>query len=157
MALILFDTNIFIDLLNGVHQASIELSSYDHPAISYITYMELRCGEYSRPQDKAVLDALLAEFKVFSMTPLIMETAIQIRGRSLVTKPSIKLPDAIIGATARSHALALVTRNGKDFASAGVTVHTPYDYDFTTGSVTNIRPTYSPGIRTIVRRKDWRR
>ncbi|MES2165032.1 MAG: hypothetical protein V4476_28080 [Pseudomonadota bacterium] len=41
MALILFDTNIFIDMLNGVHQASVELSSYDTPAISFITLRSL--------------------------------------------------------------------------------------------------------------------
>jgi hypothetical protein len=35
MALILFDTNVFIDMLNGVHQATIELGSYDSPAISH--------------------------------------------------------------------------------------------------------------------------
>lgn len=34
MALILFDTNIFIDMLGGCKQATIELSSYDFPAIS---------------------------------------------------------------------------------------------------------------------------
>lgn len=37
MALIIFDTNIFIDMLHGVHEASVELGSYDSPAISVIT------------------------------------------------------------------------------------------------------------------------
>ena len=40
----LFDTNIFIDLLNGCPQAGIELTSYPEPAISVITLMELRAG-----------------------------------------------------------------------------------------------------------------
>jgi hypothetical protein len=34
MALILFDTDIFIDMLNGAHQASVELSICDLRAIS---------------------------------------------------------------------------------------------------------------------------
>ena len=76
MALILIDTNIFIDMLNGVHQASIELASYDMPAISFVTYMELRCGEFARPHEKAILDAVLDEFHVVEMNKTIMEAAI---------------------------------------------------------------------------------
>jgi hypothetical protein len=100
MALNLFDTNIFIDMLNGVHQASIELAGYDMPAISYIPYMELRVGELARPHEKSILDAVLDEFEVLDMNKTIMEAAIKIRGGSLVSRPAIKLPDAIIAATA---------------------------------------------------------
>lgn len=42
MALILFDTNIFIDMLRGCKEATRELSAYNFPAVSAITYMELR-------------------------------------------------------------------------------------------------------------------
>ncbi|NHZ36824.1 PIN domain-containing protein [Massilia rubra] len=139
MALILFDTNIFIDMLNGVHQASIELASYDMPAISYITYMELRVGEIVRPHEKSILDAVLDEFQVVNMSKTIMEAAIKIRGSSLVNGPAIKLPDAIIAATAWARGCPVVTRNAKDFLTAGVTVHVPYDYDSTNGIVTNVR------------------
>lgn len=54
MALILFDTNIFIDMLGGCEQAAIELSNYDFPAISAITYMELRAGQKLRPHEKPI-------------------------------------------------------------------------------------------------------
>jgi predicted nucleic acid-binding protein len=37
MALSLFDTNIFIDMLGGCAQASKELNAYEEPAISVIT------------------------------------------------------------------------------------------------------------------------
>ena len=57
MALILFDTNIFIDMLNGVHEAATELGRYDFPAISTITYMELRVGQIARPHEVPILDA----------------------------------------------------------------------------------------------------
>lgn len=60
MVLIVFDTNIFIDMLHGLHEATVELGNYDDPAISVITYMELRSGEWLRPQDKPILDAVLA-------------------------------------------------------------------------------------------------
>ncbi len=139
MALTLFDTNIFIDMLNGVHQASIELASYDMPAISFITYMELRCGALAHPHEKAILDAVLDEFQVLDMNKTIMEAAIKIRGSSLATKPAIKLPDAIIAATAWARSCPIVTRNAKDFLAAGIIVHVPYDYDSKTGLVTNVR------------------
>jgi predicted nucleic acid-binding protein len=139
MGLTLFDTNIFIDMLNGVHQASIELASYDMPAISFVTYMELRCGEFSRPHEKAILTAVLDEFHVVEMNKTIMEAAIKILGSSLATKPAIKLPDAIIAATAWVRSCPVVTRNPKDFLTAGVIVHVPYDYDSKTGLVTNVR------------------
>lgn len=142
MALILFDTNIFIDMLNGVHQATIELGSYREPAISIITYMELRAGEISRPQDKPILDAVLAEFEVIELSRRITDAAIIIRGSSFVAKPKIKLPDCIIGATARDCRIPLVTRNWKDFLHAGVTVHVPYEYDAATATVSNVNSPY---------------
>lgn len=37
MALIHFDANIFIDMLGGSRQASIERNSYDEPDITAIT------------------------------------------------------------------------------------------------------------------------
>jgi hypothetical protein len=140
MALILFDTNIFIDMLGGCKQATIELSSYDFPAISAITYMELRAGQHLRPHEKPILDVLLSEFQVLQIDQQVMESAIEIRGASLVSGPKVKLPDAIIAATAAAYKIPIVTRNPKDFQWEGIKVHVPYDYHSTTGEVTNIRP-----------------
>ena len=139
MALIVFDTNIFIDMLHGLHEATVELGSYDDPAISVVTYMELRSGEWLRPQDKPILDAVLAEFSVLQLSRRIVEGAIAVRGSGLVTPPKLKLPDAIIAATAISHGAPLVTRNGKDFSKVPVIVHTPYDYNAATGVVSNVK------------------
>jgi len=113
MALILFDTNIFIDMLGG---------------------------QMLRPHEKSVLDVLLAEFQVIQIDQMVMERAIEIRGMSLVTGPKVKLPDAIIAAAYR---MPIVTRNPKDFQWEGIDVHVPYDYDSTTGQVTNVRPTFT--------------
>lgn len=143
MALILFDTNIFIDMLGGCNQATIELSSYDFPAISAITFMELRAGQKLRPHESPVLDVLLAEFQVIQIDQMVMERAIDIRGSSLVTGPKVKLPDAIIGATAAAYKIPIVTRNPKDFQWEGIDVHIPYDYNSTTMVVTNVRPRFS--------------
>lgn len=155
MALILFDTNIFIDMLNGIHEATVELGSYDNPAISVITYMELLSGAIPRPQDTPILEAVLAEFIVLQVDPQVIEHAIAIRGRSLITPPKIKLPDAIIAATSLSHQVPLITRNSKDFTGVPVVIHTPYDYDSRLNAVTNIRPPFafasSLGSPTVTR------
>lgn len=155
MALILFDTNIFIDMLDGVHEATVELGNYDNPAISVITYMELLSGAVPRPQEKPVLEAVLADFTVLQVDPQIIEHAISIRGKSLLTPPKIKLPDAIIAATALSYQMPLITRNGKDFARVPIVVHTPYDYDSVMNVVSNVRARYefpsNPGSSTLTR------
>ncbi len=143
MALILFDTNIFIDMLGGCTQATIELSSYDFPAISAVTYMELLAGAIVRPHEKSILEVLLAEFSVIQIDQMVMERAIEIRGMSLVTGPKVRLPDAIIGATASVYRMPIVTRNPKDFQWSDIDVHVPYDYDSTTGTITNVRPSFT--------------
>ncbi|MFK3740938.1 type II toxin-antitoxin system VapC family toxin [Massilia sp. TN1-12] len=148
MALILFDTNIFIDMLNGVKQATAELTHYDKPAISVITYMELRAGE--REHEKALLDAVLAEFEIIQIDQRVTDVAIEIRKRSLAVPPKVKLPDAIIGATAKVHHIPLVTRNPSDFVDRGIRVHVPYDFDSATGKVTNVREPASTERRIAI-------
>jgi predicted nucleic acid-binding protein len=137
MGLILFDTNIFIDMLNDVDQATIELSQYSKPAISIMTYMELRAGE--RGRDKEILDAVLGEFEIIEINQRVTDAAIALRKRSISHPPKVKLPDAIIGATAKVNGIPLVTRNPIDFVGHGITVHVPYDYDSKTGTVSNVR------------------
>lgn len=140
--LILFDTNIFIDLLNGCNEAGVELTSYSEPAISVITLMELRAGELLRPGDKAILDQLLETFTVLPLDEEVTLIGITIRGNSLVKPPKIKIPDAIIGATAESWGIPIITRNPKDFHKLTVPVHVPYNLDSKTGTVSNIRPSF---------------
>lgn len=151
--MILFDTNIFVDMLCGCHQAAVELNSYDQPAISVITLMELRAGEVLRPDDKAILDAFLETFVVLPIDEQVTEVAITIRGRSLLAPPKVRLPDAIIGATAEVWDIPIITRNVKDFASLTVHIHEPYAMDPASGHVTKIREPYTgparPGIIRI--------
>lgn len=51
---------------------------------------------------------------------------IAVRGNSLITPPKIKIPDAIIGATAQAWGIPLTTRNPSDFHMLTVPVHVPY-------------------------------
>ena len=45
----LFDTNILIDFLRGVHAAREELGRYQLKAISLVTWMEVLVGAIRRP------------------------------------------------------------------------------------------------------------
>lgn len=115
----LLDTNILIDYLNGIRAAKAELALYNDKAISVITWMEIQVGVDEGNQ--AVIDQFLSKFTV---VPIDM--AVSARAVSLRKKSRIKLPDAIIWATAQVGNRLLVTRNRKDFPAAHPGVRIPY-------------------------------
>lgn len=115
-----FDTNILIDYLAGREEAQSELDRYTRRAISVVTWMELQIG--SRNEEEAdVIDLFLREFRVVDITRGIARRATDIRRRT-----RIRLPDAIIWATAETEAALLVTRNTKDFPANDPGIRVPY-------------------------------
>ncbi len=117
--MVVFDTNILIDHLLGHPEAAIEMKRWPEPAISIITWMEVLAGAKT-PDEVAMCHQLLAEFMVLPLSAQIAEQAVALRRES-----RIRLPDAVIGASARVHQAILVTRNTKDF-SPGSFVRVPY-------------------------------
>jgi predicted nucleic acid-binding protein len=115
----LFDTNILIDYLNGVPQARDELNRYDGKAISIVTWMEVMAG--AAPQVEAATRAFLDGFEIIAPDSPVAERAVEVRKSNRV-----KLPDAIIRASAQANALLLVTRNIKDFPASDPGVRMPY-------------------------------
>ena len=115
----LFDTNIQIDYLSGVPKAKIEFDRFEQKAICVITWMEVMVG--ATPETIAVIRAFLADFECLSIDDQVAEHAVFIRQ----TK-RIKLPDAIVWATAQVNDRLLVTRNTKDFAADEPGVRIPY-------------------------------
>jgi predicted nucleic acid-binding protein len=115
----LFDTNILIDYLNGVKQAKAELALYADKAISIVTWMEIQVG--TTPVDQAAVDHFLLGFTV-----LPLDTSVSIKAVALRKSSKIKLPDAIIWATAQGSQRLLITRNSKDFPPATQDVRVPY-------------------------------
>jgi predicted nucleic acid-binding protein len=115
----LFDTNILIDYLNAVPESRAEMQRYGDKAISILTWMEVMIGADSDLE--ADTRAFLSRFDVVGVDSQVAERAVKLRrGRR------IKLPDAIIWATAQTHAMLLVTRNTKDFPSNDPGVRAPY-------------------------------
>jgi predicted nucleic acid-binding protein len=113
------DSNILIDYLNGAPQASEEITRYIRPAICTITWIEVLVG--IPPAQEPAARAFLATFELQELDAPIAEEAIRLRRQH-----RIKLPDAIIWATARvGHAL-LVTRNSRDFPSNDPGIRIPY-------------------------------
>lgn len=116
---VLFDTNILIDYLSGIPQARAELERYSNRAISVITWMEVMAG--ATPEDEQQIRAFLLTFTSLPLTSGIAEQAVAVRREG-----KIKLPDAIIQATAQVEDRLLITRNTRDFPSRDPEIRVPY-------------------------------
>lgn len=114
-----FDTNIVIDALNGLAQANAEYDRYEHVFISRITWMEILIG--AEADDAELRDFLESRFEVVSIDVAVSEVAVELR-----RKYRMRLPDAIIWATAKTTNSVLVTRNTKDFDPEWEGIHLPY-------------------------------
>jgi predicted nucleic acid-binding protein len=80
------------------------------PTISAITEIELFCWKTSSDSDLQLLADFINDVTIFEL-----EKAIKLKTAEIRKTNRIKLPDAIIAATALVHDLTLVTRNVKDF------------------------------------------
>ena len=81
-------------------------------AISVITELELLGFKGMTDQERVRAIALRDSVNVIELDSKIKETTIDVR-----TEHRIKLPDAIIAATAIAYDLTLLSRNEKDFGS----------------------------------------
>jgi predicted nucleic acid-binding protein len=113
-----FDTNILIDFLNQVPAAAAELLRYEKRYISQVTWIEVMVGV--KPADESGTRRFLDTFHLLRITDEVAERAVAIRQQR-----RLKLPDAIILATAMAEGLLLVTRNPKDFADEAM-IRIPY-------------------------------
>jgi predicted nucleic acid-binding protein len=93
----IFDTNVLIDYLSGIKAAKTELAKYSNKAISIITWMEIQVG--TEPPDQMRIDKFLLQFELLPITLLVSTESVAIRKHA-----RIKLPDAIIWATAQIQA-----------------------------------------------------
>ncbi len=104
MADLLVDTDIFIDHLRG----AVEIKPGRHRLhYSVITRAELFAGSTATN----LVSQLLAPFK-----ELAVDRAVAERAGRVSREFGLRLPDALIAATALEHGLSVSTRNVKDFS-----------------------------------------
>jgi len=115
----LFDTNILIDYLKGIGAAKNEIARYEKPLISLVTWMEVLAG--TDADDEAKVRAFLRRFLCIGIDGAVAEQAVVLRQTR-----RIKLPDAIIRATAMNENALLVSRNTKDFPADSPDIRVPY-------------------------------
>ncbi|MBC7225677.1 MAG: type II toxin-antitoxin system VapC family toxin [Thermoflexales bacterium] len=116
----LFDTNIVIDALNGLPEADAEYRRYDRVLISLVTWIETLVG--AGENEEEVRDFLQTYFEIVPVDFAVAEKAVDIRRQYR----RLRLPDAIIWATAQLYSAVLVTRNTKDFAPDWEGIRVPY-------------------------------
>lgn len=115
------DTNILIDYLNGSDSARRELESFEVLHLSIISWMEVLVGA-SDIEEESEIREFLRRFRIHPVDEGVAERAVEIRRRD-----KIRLPDAIIWATAQQLGVLLVTRNKRDFPGNHPGVRIPYN------------------------------
>ncbi len=111
----LLDTNAVIDAFAGKPDAVNALTQARAAGVEWVGYSSMTRLEIlgfaglSVDDDRGLRD-LLAEFCEVQITPAVIDEAIGIR-----KSVRIKIPDAIIAATALVHQAEVITRNTADF------------------------------------------
>ena len=97
-----------------------EIERHRHRLISVVTWMEVLAGPRNDDEED-VIELFVRDFRVVELTRQVARSAVQIRRAHRV-----RLPDAIIWASARVESALLVTRNTKDFPADDPGVRRPY-------------------------------
>ena len=137
---LLFDTNILIDYLNGVDAAREEIERTRERCISIITWMELLAGAHDDAEED-VIDMFLRDFRVVDLTRRIAREAMELRRTR-----RMRLPDAMIRASAKAESALLVTRNTKDVPENDLGIRVPYQL-----TPESRRPRKASALRTTSR------
>jgi predicted nucleic acid-binding protein len=106
----LLDTNIIIGLLKGNQESIAQLVGVALPSCAYsaVTRMELLSFPHLTESESTLIGQLLMPMTYLAISPVVEDVTIEFRQRH-----QVKLPDAIIAATAKVHGLQLVTLDKK--------------------------------------------
>jgi len=124
----ILDTNIVIYYLQKQlpEKARIfvnNLLAKDIPYLSVITEIELLCWKNDSEKDMEILKDFINGTRIIDLENKIKLKTIEIRRNH-----KIKLPDAIIAATAIVEGFSLVTRNTADFQNiSGIILQNPWE------------------------------
>lgn len=122
----LLDSNVIIYLINGTlnpENSEVILEAAKQPAqVSVISKIEILGWNPPTQKEADECRDFMDDATVIELSNPIVEKTIEIRKTA-----RIKLPDAIIAATALVHGLTLLTRNVSDFSNVpGLTVINPF-------------------------------
>jgi predicted nucleic acid-binding protein len=115
-----FDTNILIDNLLGIDAAKAELDRFPKARISIVTWIEVMVGADGE-EDERNIRQFLRSFETIPLDDVVADTAVQLRRRF-----RLKLPDAVIWASAKSRDCLLITRNTRDYPADEADIRHPY-------------------------------
>jgi len=116
----IIDSDVLIDYLQGLDKAKQEIERYFKREISVISWMEIMAGADTPEEEKSCRE-FLSRFTIHQLAVDIATEAVSVRKQF-----RIRLPDAIVWATARVNNCLLVTRNTKDFPVKDPSVRIPY-------------------------------
>ncbi len=105
------DTNAVVSLLAGNHSLSRKLEQAEYVGISIITYLEFLAFDGLADTDRACFEAFCKRINIESLTideegSLLLQKTLELRSHY-----RLKLPDAIIGATALFRNALLITND----------------------------------------------
>ena len=115
-----FDSNIIIDALNGHDPARAELLAAPQRLLSRVAWIEVMAG--IPPGPAPLVQRVLDLMTLVELDEPISQRAAAIRR----DYKRLKLPDAIILATAQLQDSVLLTRNTKDFPADMPGIRVPY-------------------------------
>jgi predicted nucleic acid-binding protein len=115
-----FDTTILIDYLNGIPATATEIDQYDRITISVISWIEVMAG-VKTDKEGTLARKFLETFTIHPVDVDVADLAAKLR-----ISERLRVPDAIIRATARVLGQLLVTRNSKDFPVSEPGIRIPY-------------------------------
>ncbi len=108
----IFDTNILVYMSKNILKIENLISADIKPSISIISQIEALGFPFASHQDQFYMQAICSFYNVIPLSDLIASETIDLR-----KKYRIKLPDAVIYATALIENVPLLTNNIKDFKS----------------------------------------
>jgi predicted nucleic acid-binding protein len=113
----LLDSNVIIDLSKGNLLTEDLVKDYDSLYTSIISYVETLGYSFSDDDERAVVLAVLNQVEIVDLNQTIADIAIQYRQRR-----KIKLPDALVLATAKHLEADLLTSDIHDFKNVDPSV-----------------------------------
>jgi len=116
----LLDSDILLDFLDGYGAAAREIARYHECCVSIVSWMEILAGARNQA-DEDVRRGFLGHFRIVPLTAQVAEEAVRLR-----REYRLKLPDAVIWASAITENCLLVSRNTKHFPANQASVRFPY-------------------------------